>query len=148
VVVYSWNVDPELVSAALANGASGYLSKGLPAGQLVAALQGLHEGDPRAGVALGGAPKAPGGDWPGREEGLTQREAEMLALITQGHSNAEIADRTRLSPNSVKTFIRSCYRRIRVTNRSNAILWGIQHGFQPDRERSHPPPLQEQQPLA
>jgi DNA-binding CsgD family transcriptional regulator len=87
-------------------------------------------------VALGGAtPKAVSGDWPGREEGLTQREAEILALITQGLSNADIGDRTRLSPNSIKTHIRSCYRRIGATSRSQAILWGIGHGFYPDRER-------------
>jgi DNA-binding NarL/FixJ family response regulator len=136
VVVYSWNLDPALVAAALDNGAAGYLSKGLPAAQLVAALQGLHRGGTHTRVDLGGAaPKSVSGDWPGREEGLTQREAEILALITQGMSNADIADRTRLSPNSIKTHIRSCYRRIGVTSRSQAILWGIGHGFRPDRER-------------
>jgi DNA-binding NarL/FixJ family response regulator len=143
VVVYSWNLDPALVAAALANGAAGYLSKGLPALKLVAALQALHRGDPQARTVLeGGTSKGSSGDWPGREEGLTPREAEVLALITQGMSNAAIAERTRLSPNSVKTFIRSCYRRIGVTNRSQAILWGIEHGFRPDRERIYlaPPP--------
>jgi DNA-binding NarL/FixJ family response regulator len=59
----------------------------------------------------------------------------MLALITQGLSNIEIAERTRLSINSVKSYIRTCYRRIGVTNRSNAILWGVEHGFRPDRTR-------------
>ncbi|MCH6470092.1 response regulator transcription factor [Sinomonas terrae] len=138
VVVYSWNLDPALASAALANGAAGYLSKGLPAGELAAALQGLHRGESEARVVLTGSSKAGAGDWPGREEGLTQREAEVLALITQGLGNAAIAERTGLSPNSVKTFIRSCYRRIGVTTRSNAILWGIEHGFRPDRGRIRP----------
>jgi DNA-binding NarL/FixJ family response regulator len=59
-------------------------------------------------------------------------------LITQGLNNMEIAERTRLSPNSVKTYIRSCYRRIGTANRSKAILWGVEHGFRPDRERVHP----------
>ncbi len=44
--------------------------------------------------------------------GLTARESEVLALITQGLSNAQIADCTHLSINSVKTYIRSAYRRI------------------------------------
>ena len=35
-----------------------------------------------------------GGDWPGREEGLTAREAEVLCLITQGLTNAQIVERT------------------------------------------------------
>ena len=76
-----------------------------------------------------------GGDWPGREEGLTAREAEVLALITQGLTNAEIVERTGLSINSIKSYIRSCYRKIDVTSRSRAVLWGLAHGFTPDRLR-------------
>lgn len=138
VVVYSWDLDQTRVKAALANGASGYLSKGLPASQLVSALQDIHYGTGRVFAGPGSQIKASLGDWPGREEGLTQREAEVLALITQGFSNAEIADRVQLSVNTVKTFIRSCYRRIGVTNRSNAILWGFAHGFVPDYKRVAP----------
>jgi DNA-binding NarL/FixJ family response regulator len=135
VVVYSWNLDSGLVAAALANGASAYLSKSLTAAQLTTALQAVHRGELGAVAADHGSSKVVGGDWPGREEGLTQREAEVLALITQGLSNAEISDLTHLSINSVKTFIRSCYRRIGATSRTQAILWGIEHGFRPDRVR-------------
>ena len=140
VVVYSWDLDEHLVRAALANGASGYLSKGLPAARLVRALHDIHRGEGQVFNGPGGQAKTSLGDWPGREEGLTQREAEVLALITQGLSNAEIADRAQLSVNTVKTFIRSCYRRIGVTNRSKAILWGLEHGFFPDHKRVRPRP--------
>ena len=51
-------------------------------------------------------------DWPGRREGITDRESEILALITQGKSNAEVAALTYLSPNTVKSYIRSVYRKI------------------------------------
>ena len=135
VVVYSWNLDAALVTTALANGASGYLSKGLPARDLVEALHAVHRGVQEVWPVRPGATRVVGGDWPGREEGLTPREAEVLALITQGLSNVEIAERANLSINSVKTYIRSCYRRIGVTNRTNAVLWGVEHGFRPDRER-------------
>lgn len=138
VVVYSWDLDESRVKAALANGASGYLSKGLPASRLVRALHAIHKGDGRVFPGTGGQTKMGLGDWPGREEGLTQREAEVLALISQGLSNAEIADRTQLSINSIKTFIRSCYRRIGVANRPKAILWGLEHGFFPDHKRVRP----------
>ena len=80
-----------------------------------------------------------GGDWPGREEGLTAREAEVLALITQGMSNADIAIRTSLSINSIKSYIRSCYRKIGAVSRSQAVLWGATHGFLPDRVRVKDP---------
>ena len=88
-----------------------------------------------------GKPAVTAGDWPGREEGLTVREAEVLALITQGLSNAELADRTHLSINSVKTYIRSAYRRIGVRSRTEAVLWGVEHGFRPDRLRVQNPHL-------
>jgi DNA-binding NarL/FixJ family response regulator len=137
VVVYSWNLDPVVVADALANGASGYLSKALPAKELVASLVAVHQGvQVRPNGTEGRISAIVGGDWPGREEGLTAREAEILALITQGLSNQEVAEHTHLSINSVKTYIRSCYRRIGVTSRTNAVLWGIEHGFRPDRPRT------------
>ncbi|MGN5732183.1 MULTISPECIES: response regulator transcription factor [Arthrobacter] len=146
VVVYSWDLDETRIKAALANGASGYLSKGLPAARLVSALHDIHRGVSQVFHGPSGQSKSSLGDWPGREEGLTQREAEVLALITQGLSNAEIAERARLSINTVKTFIRSCYRRIGVTDRSNAILWGLEHGFFPDHKRVRPRPSPAQKP--
>ncbi len=79
-----------------------------------------------------------GGDWPGREEGLTARESEVIALITQGLSNAEIALEATLSINSVKTYIRTAYRKMGVLSRTNAVLWGLDHGFAPDRVRIFP----------
>jgi DNA-binding NarL/FixJ family response regulator len=135
VAVYTWNFHPELIASALAKGASGYLSKTLPAGELVAALESIRDGhtvisDPPARQRV-----APGRDWPGREEGLTDREAEVLALITQGRSNAEIAALMFLSANTVKSYIRNAYRKIGVTTRRHAILWGVRHGFQPDHHR-------------
>lgn len=141
VAVYSWDLDPAHVDAALANGVGGYISKGLPASRLVASLEAIHAGAERIHIGSKGTPAVIVGDWPGREEGLTEREAEVLALITQGLSNAVIAERTRLSINSIKTYIRSCYRRIGVNSRTNAVLWGIEHGFRPDRVRiRHPEP--------
>ncbi len=135
VVVYTWNFQPELVRSALDLGVHGYLSKTLPARELVAALESVQAGeiivsDPprRAGSALGL-------DWPGRREGITDRESEILALITQGKSNADVATLTYLSPNTVKRYIRAIYRKIDVTSRTQAVLWGVRHGFTPDHHR-------------
>ncbi|MCC9054433.1 response regulator transcription factor [Microbacterium sp. F2E] len=81
------------------------------------------------------APSQPGLDWPGKREGITDRESEILALITQGKSNAEIARLTYLSPNTVKSYIRSVYRKIGATSRTQAVLYGVRHGFTPDTHR-------------
>ena len=56
-------------------------------------------------------------------EGLSDRESEILALITQGKSNAEVAALTYLSPNTVKSYIRTIYRKIEVGSRTQAVLW-------------------------
>ena len=78
---------------------------------------------------------AVGLDWPGRGEGLSDRASEILALITQGKSNAEVATLTYLSPNTVKSYIRHIYRKINVDSRTKAVLWGIDHDFTPDHHR-------------
>ena len=70
-------------------------------------------------------------DWPGQREGLTDRESEILALITQGKSNAEVATLTYLSPNTIKSYIRTLYRKIGVTSRTQAVLWGVGTGSCP-----------------
>ena len=62
-------------------------------------------------------------------------EAEVLALITQGKSNAEVAKLTCLSPNTVKSYIRSIYRKIDAGSRTQAVLWGVRNGFTPDHHR-------------
>jgi DNA-binding NarL/FixJ family response regulator len=135
VVVYTWNFHPELVDSARRHGAHGYLSKTLPARELVAALEAVHAGDVVVSEVGGRARGAPGQDWPGRGEGLSEREAEILALITQGKSNADVARLTYLSPNTVKSYIRTIYRKVGVESRTQAVLWGVHHGFTPDHHR-------------
>ena len=137
VVVYAWDLDARLVEAALSAGVSGYLSKTLPADELVGGLRAVHAGETVVSPQPGAGPAAHG-DWPGREEGLTAREAEVIALITQGYSNADIAAMASLSINSVKSYIRSSYRKMGVTSRTNAVLWGLDHGMSPDRMRVRP----------
>ena len=83
----------------------------------------------------GRAPVVNGLDWPGRSEGLSERESEILALITQGLGNADVAALTFLSPNTIKSYVRNLYRKIDVTSRTQAVLWGIAHGFAPDHHR-------------
>jgi DNA-binding NarL/FixJ family response regulator len=135
VVVYTWNFHPDLIREARDKGADGYLSKALPARELVAALEAVHAGETVVSEAPPRARSALGLDWPGRGEGLSDREAEILALITQGKSNAEVARLTYLSPNTVKSYIRTVYRKIGVASRTQAVLWGVDHGFVPDHHR-------------
>ena len=135
VVVFSWNVQPELVARTIAHGAAGYLSKGLSAGELVEAIQKVHAGEVVVPPGVDATDVLPATEWPGHDAGLSAREAEVLALITQGYSNREIAERSYLSINSVKTYIRAAYRKIGVTRRSQAVVWGLTHGFALQRDQ-------------
>lgn len=124
VVVYSWEVYPE--SVALRAGAAAYLHKSLGAAELAAAVVAIHEGR-RPEVTRGGA----GAEmtWPAQNAGLTEREAEMLTFIVRGLTNEEIARRSYLSINTVKTHVRSAYRKIGVSSRSQAVGWGLRNGL-------------------
>ena len=135
VVVYTWNFHPDLVNTARKQGVHGYLSKTLPARELVAALEAVHAGEVVVSEQPPRAKSISSLNWPGRGEGLTDREAEILALITQGKSNAEVAALTFLSPNTVKSYIRAIYRKISVGSRTQAVLWGVNNGFTPDHNR-------------
>jgi NarL family two-component system response regulator LiaR len=131
LLVFSWNTDAELVERAFKAGASGYVSKGCSAEDLVDAVERVH-------AAEQVTPDCEGdefGRWPGDALGLSARESEVLALICQGLSNQDIAERAFLGINTVKTYIRTLYRKIGAGSRTQAVLWGIEHGFEPDRLR-------------
>ncbi|XVX20499.1 LuxR C-terminal-related transcriptional regulator [Actinomycetota bacterium] len=143
VVVYTWNLQNDVIRLALDMGVDGYLSKTLPAEGLVDALERINAGErivSRVQTQVEDD-ELVGGDWPGRAEGLTQRESEIIAHITQGLSNQQIASTCYLSINSVKSYIRSAYRKMGVGSRSQAVLWGVEHGFAPDHLRRKRPEL-------
>ncbi|WP_148613471.1 response regulator transcription factor [Nocardioides rubriscoriae] len=135
VVVFSWNTSPDLVRQTFDAGVHGYVSKGVTPQGLVDALLRVH-----AGERVAPEPDPPARDdvgaWPGADVGLSGRESEVLALICQGLSNDEIAERLFVTVNTVKTYIRTCYRKIDVDTRTKAVLWGLEHGFRPDRSRT------------
>ncbi|MGJ3510012.1 LuxR C-terminal-related transcriptional regulator [Enemella sp. A6] len=137
VVIYSWNVADGQVREALDLGAHGYLSKSLDAQDLAAALCRAHAGEQVVEPAPAEI-EIEIADWPGRSVGLTAREAEVVALITQGITNDEIARHCYLSINSVKSYIRSAYRKMGVQRRSQAVLWGIENGMLPRPSREIP----------
>jgi len=60
---------------------------------------------------------------------LTPREQDVLSRIVGGLSNREISAELELSLNSVKTYVRSTYRKIGVVRRTQAVLWGVAHGM-------------------
>ncbi|WP_246060593.1 response regulator transcription factor [Nocardioides dongxiaopingii] len=62
-------------------------------------------------------------------EDLSERELQVLHLITNGRTNQEIVETLYLGMNTVKTYIRTAYRKIGVESRTQAVLWGVHHGL-------------------
>lgn len=63
---------------------------------------------------------------------LSEREREILVLIFAGLSNAEIAAKLVVSPNTLKSHIRSAYRKVGAQSRAQAVAWCALHGVEPD----------------
>lgn len=129
IVLFTWFPDSAFAQSAVQQGATAVLDKSLDAAQLAKALLEI------AGEQGAEADPAPLANrqqhWPGKDAGLSAREAEVLCLIAQGHTNDQIAELCDLSINSVKSYIRTAYRKIGVVRRSQAVVWAIQHGLQP-----------------
>jgi DNA-binding NarL/FixJ family response regulator len=129
VIAVSYDgLRPDLEALALERGAAAVIPLSICAEELAAVIRAAIEGH------LDDLPtvRTPDeSDFPGKGFGLSRRESDVLALITQGRSNQEIADECFLSLNSVKTYIRSAYRKIGVHHRAQAVVWAMQHGFAP-----------------
>jgi DNA-binding NarL/FixJ family response regulator len=146
VIVLTTYADDRSVIEALRAGARGYLTKDAGAAEIRQALQQVVNGqaviDPAVqhhlvdAIAVAPAPAAPGdapaaGPGPGRRlpDGLTPREAEVLGLIAEGLSNAEIASRLVVSEATVKTHINHLLAKIGARDRAQAVGYAYQHGI-------------------
>lgn len=135
VLVLTTYGDDEWVFDAVRNGAVGYLLKGTPRAQLVAAVKGTAAGesfiDPKVAgrllnhIAVRGAPAADST----LLDTLTEREREVLALLAQGKSNAEIANKLFLSHGTVRNYISAILTKLDVTDRTQAALLALRHGL-------------------
>lgn len=107
----------------------------MDADELVGALEAIHAGEVVTAPVSAYDDALEHGDRPGRGAGLSARKSEVLAFVAKGLSNREIAAALDLSGNSIKTCIRSCYGKIGVIRRAQAVRWALEHGFAPERGR-------------
>jgi DNA-binding NarL/FixJ family response regulator len=121
--------DDASVLGALRAGARGYLTKDAGAEQIRAAVQAVARGeaalDPAVQHHVLDAIAEPA-DLP---DGLTPREVEVLQLIAEGLTNAEIATRLVVSPATVKSHVNHIFAKADVRDRAQAVVYAYSHGL-------------------
>jgi DNA-binding NarL/FixJ family response regulator len=130
LAVFTWQLDEVTVRRGFDEGVSGYVAKNLSAPELVEGIQRIAAGEQIIVGHTSTARHTPSTrDWPGHAEGLSERESEIIILIAEGHTNADIAASLYLSPNSVKTHVRNAYRKLAVTRRAQAVRTALDLGI-------------------
>ena len=128
VVALTSFTDDELIEDTLRAGAIGYLMKNVSADQLAEAIRAAHAGRstlaPEAADALVRAVSAPK-----PVPTLTTREREVLTLMAEGLTNADIADRLVIGVSTVKTHVSSVMSKLGVSSRTEASATAIRRGF-------------------
>ena len=140
VLVLTTYADDESLFPALQAGARGYLTKDASAEEIEQAIRALHAGrthldaavqERLLAAALDAREAPPKGPEPAQElpDQLTPREAEVLKLIAQGLSNAEIAAALVVSGATVKTHVNRIFFKTGVRDRAQAVRYAFEHGI-------------------
>ena len=122
VVMFSGTDDPDLIRDTLRRGASAYVLKTIDPAELPDAIRRAVEG-PVPEVLGRVAAAAPAG------HGLTAKEREVLQQVALGRSNAEIGRELWLSQQTVKFHLTNVYRKLGVTNRTEAARFALRHSL-------------------
>ncbi len=121
IVVFSFSDQPEAVRHAMRAGAQGFISKAVPRQQIIEAIKGIAKGDR---IILTQRTQHAQMDealrWPGRDIGLTERESELLSMLSTGMTNRELGSHLYISENTIKTHLRRLYAKLGVRNRAQA----------------------------
>lgn len=125
--------DDEYVLGLLDAGAAGYLLKSARGRDLIGAIRAIRSGEsvlhPKIiAKLLKRATTVPVGEHKASEL-LSERESEILKLVTSGMSNKEIAERLFLSQRTVKAHLTNIFNKLNVASRSEAIVKGLQWGL-------------------
>jgi DNA-binding NarL/FixJ family response regulator len=135
IVLLSAYDDEQYLFQALRAGAAGYLLKRVNGAELLTHLERVVGGetviDPTmAGRVVASAARLQRGEfWPGAHVGLTHRESEVLVLAVAGLSNRAIAGRLVLGEETVKSHLRSIYRKLEVNDRAGAVAVALREGI-------------------
>jgi two-component system, NarL family, response regulator LiaR len=132
VIVLSMHHDPAHIDAALEAGAVAYVVKTAQADDIASAIRqafshSIYLAGARPVTAVDAKPS------PSAAAELTRRELEILQLVAEGYSNAQLARKLWVTEQTVKFHLSNIYRKLDVANRTEASRWAQLHGLLPDR---------------
>lgn len=126
VAVFTGEADEQLVAAALTAGADAVVLKEAPLVDVVRALGWALEGRLYVDPVLASSVTGPK---PRAATLLTEREAEVLSLLAEGLTNAEIASQLEISSETVRTHVRKACTRLNTTTRTEAVASALRLGL-------------------
>jgi len=134
VLVLTTYDDDEWLFDAIRSGASGYLLKDRPRSELIKAIKGTLEGesyiDPAvAGKLLTNVAQNPPANHPSVEIDLSEREVEVLELMSLGLTNSDIAKRLYLSEGTVRNYTSAIFAKLNVADRTQAVVAALRYGL-------------------
>jgi two-component system, NarL family, response regulator NreC len=137
VLVLTMHDDPAYLQAALHAGASGYIVKKAADVELLTAIRAVHQGRSFVDLTRPGEP-APGqqirrlsrdSSPAGHPKPLSQREAEVLRLLAQGHTNQEAADRLSVSVKTIETHRKRLSDKLGLKTRAQLFRFAVEGGL-------------------
>ncbi|MGB8645662.1 MAG: response regulator transcription factor [Anaerolineae bacterium] len=136
VIIVTTYDNPAYMAKALSAGAAGYILKGATRDELLQAVRAVAEGGMLwdRGLMQQVVRKTVQDLTQPQEdeqllESLTAREREILALIAQGMNNREIAETLSVTVSTVKTHIEHILAKLQATDRVQAAVWAVRHGY-------------------
>lgn len=124
VVMLTMSDAEEDVYQALSLGARGYVIKDNSPVNIISALKTVMSGELAVSESVRSVYEARKS-----ERGLTDREKEILILVSKGCSNVEIGDMLHLSPNTVKNHLKNLFESLGAADRAEAVAIGIRRGL-------------------
>ena len=123
VAIFSLDFPTELIDEARAAGASGLISKRLAAEDIADALVRIAGGEFVEALSQARQPAYEHLDWPGKHDGISERESQVLVLCAQGLTNREIAAALYIGNETVKTHLRNVFAKLGLRNRVEAATY-------------------------
>ncbi len=127
IVVLTMQNEPAFARKALASGALGYVLKDAADTELIQAVRSAAAGktylQPALGARVAVEPRS------GPDDGLSEREREVLRLIALGHTNSEIAGQLFLSIRTVESHRAHIQQKLRLTSRAELVRYALERGL-------------------